>query len=311
MLTFRSLLLLALLAVTAAIGAGFLGALHPAFDTLSHFRLHLSVLLLGLAFLWSFRCSRMPSIGFALAGFAALVTCGPGLPLAGGGVRSGAPVYSLLSMNLYFLNSDPAAVVTMIRERRPDIAVLSEVSRPWLPHLAEVADILPNRYHCPEHRQAGGTMILTRFPIDSNATWCSFYAAFGTAPLTIDGARVEIGSVHLRWPWPASGPAQVTSLEPKLATLGPDALVAGDFNAVTWSHTLRRFARHGGLTVQGGIGPTWLHDALPSGLIAWIGFPIDNVMSKGRVRIVSARTLPPAGSDHLPVLVEFQLAGAG
>ncbi|TIO37592.1 MAG: AP endonuclease, partial [Mesorhizobium sp.] len=35
---------LAMTALTAALLAGFLGALHPALDSFSHFRIHLSVL---------------------------------------------------------------------------------------------------------------------------------------------------------------------------------------------------------------------------------------------------------------------------
>jgi endonuclease/exonuclease/phosphatase (EEP) superfamily protein YafD len=118
---------------------------------------------------------------------------------------------------------------------------------------------------------------------------------------------VVVGNVHLRWPWPASGPRQVAAMAGSLAALGDSALVAGDFNSATWSHTLSQFARHGGFDIQGGIGPTWLHHRLPDLLRRHFGFPIDNVLSKGKVNIVSSQRFEDAGSDHLPILTVFEI----
>ena len=49
---------------------------------------------------------------------------------------------------------------------------------------------------------------------------------------------------------------------------------------------------------------TWLHRALPRWLL-FAGLPIDQVFAKGDIRVHSIRNLEPAGSDHLPILVEF------
>ncbi len=148
-------------------------------------------------------------------------------------------------------------------------------------------------------------MIFSKFAFVPGSEFCGTYAALALNDVVIDGRTVTIGSAHLRWPWPASGPRLVTALTPRLRTLGADALIAGDFNAVTWSALLSRFAREGGLTIVDGIGPSWLHRWFPEGMIAIAGLPIDQALMKGDVRVVSARTLPPVGSDHLPVLVEF------
>ena len=37
------------------------------------------------------------------------------------------------------------------------------------------------------------------------------------------------------------------------------------------------------------------------------GLPIDNILASDAVRVLDVRTLPPTGSDHLPVLVRFAI----
>ena len=123
----------------------------------------------------------------------------------------------------------------------------------------------------------------------------------------IAGETVEIGSVHLRWPWPASGPKQITALKPFLETIGETAIMAGDFNSVPWSYSLGRFASYAVMRISAIPGGTWLFKPLPTEWAHWFGLPIDNVLSKDRVRIVDIQTRREVGSDHLPVLVRFTL----
>ena len=58
------------------------------------------------------------------------------------------------------------------------------------------------------------------------------------------------------------------------------------------------------LTVPGG---TWLHHSLDAKYVRWFGLPIDNVMARD-ADVSKIETLPPFGSDHLAVRVEFGLA---
>lgn len=68
----QALALIAMTGITAIIIAGFFGAVHPAFDTLSNFRLHLAVLLIALAAIWALRFNRPVAAAFTLAGLAAI-----------------------------------------------------------------------------------------------------------------------------------------------------------------------------------------------------------------------------------------------
>jgi endonuclease/exonuclease/phosphatase (EEP) superfamily protein YafD len=304
---FRPLLLLAMLGLSAAIAFGFLGALHPAFDTFAHFRLHFAVGLIGLAAIWTIKCSRVPALIFAAIGFAAIVTCAPGL--RGVATRdtpiTGETIRRLLHVNVRYDNPEPERVFAMLAQVDADIVSANEMSRFWQLELQKRLVAYPHVYHCPEWSVIGGVMIFSKFPISPGSEFCGDYASLALVEMTIDGRSVTIGSAHLRWPWPASGPRQVDALAPRLGQLGQDALIAGDFNAATWSFLFGKFARLGGLRMVDGIGPTWLHRWFPEAAIRLVGFPIDNVLASGDIGIVSARTLDPVGSDHLPVLVEF------
>ncbi|MFZ1812869.1 MAG: endonuclease/exonuclease/phosphatase family protein [Rhizobiaceae bacterium] len=307
---FRFLLLLCLLAVSALILAGFGGALHPALDTISNFRLHLSVLLAGLALLWTFRCSRIPAIGFAIIALIGLVGSRTGLPQTqfANQTNAGQKVYKAFVMNLLWNNSEQEAVLSLIARHKPDLLLLTEVSRGWRANLEKLEPEYPYRFNCAEWRTIGGSVIFSRHPVTAEK-FCGPYASLGLATITLDGVAVDTGVVHLRWPWPASGPRQISEITPVLQELGDHALVAGDFNSATWTHSVDRFARAGNLSVARGIGATWSPTIGPGTMrFRWpvrLGLPIDNVMSKGNVGIVSARSLEFAGSDHLPILVEF------
>ena len=86
------------------------------------------------------------------------------------------------------------------------------------------------------------------------------------------------------------------------------AIVAGDFNAVAWSHTTHRFQRIGNLLdprVGRGVYPTF--PALPW-LLRW---PIDHVFHTTEFRLAGLEIGPDFGSDHLPVIATLCLAREG
>ncbi len=299
----RLLLLLAIAGTSVGILAGFLGFLHPALDTAAHFRLHLAAGLGVLALAAIGMRARKAGAAAMLLALAATASCWQAFPGFSAPAAAQGKLHSLLFFNMRFDNPEPGNVIDMIRRTDADLVLLTEYSRMWEPRLVALHSAYPHRYHCAEWRDVGGTMIFSRFAFEPG--YCHAYAALGLVQVDIDGAPVTIGAVHMRWPWPASGPRQLRELRPVLEGMGPDALVAGDFNATVWSDSVARFARHGELEIVPGIGPTWMISQVPASLTRFTGLPIDNVLAKGAVTIVSAKTLPPQGSDHLPILVTF------
>ncbi len=292
------------------VGLGYLNWLHPAFDTVAHFRLHLAagLILLGLLLLFSGeRLSAVISLLVGAIGFWGAIS---GTPFSAQYTASipDKPLYSMIHFNLYWRNEHKQDFLTRVRENDPQFLSFSETSHFWMPKLKALEKQWPHVAHCPEYGSHGGVMLFSKFPMDRSNDFCGLYGTFmKTAVVFPNNTVIELGSVHPRWPWPASGPRLYKSFVPALEKLGEDALITGDFNATTWSWALQRFAQKGNLSIVPGIGSTWLFRDLPTPLIRVFGLPIDNVMHKGRIRVLSVETLETSGSDHLPLLIQFQI----
>lgn len=306
----RLAVLAALCALGAAIGFGYMGRLHLAFDAFSHLRLHLAALLLLIAPILLWLRLRVQAI-FAVLLAAAVIA--QTLYLDGGPKFANAdgagPIYRLLHMNLRFDNQTPEAALSLIGETRPDIVTLAEVSAMWQARLSALEAAYPYRLICSQPSPIGGTAILSRRPFaDGFEPICGDRGSFGHARIDLGGRKVEIAALHMGWPWPFEQPWQLPRLMPLLQQVGDTAIVVGDLNAVPWSAAARQVAQASGAEIQYGIGPTWLDRRLPDSWRGLIGLPIDNLMLKGGVMAASLRTLDNPGSDHLGLLLEFSVA---
>lgn len=293
--------------------AGFFGTLHPALDSFAHFRVHLAVLmaLASLPLLFGrFWKEGAMALAFALA---ALATTSVSMPVFGlGPVHAGLepkdeeqPVYRLLQLNLRYDNPEPNKVLSLIGRLRPDVVTLDEVSGMWAEKLALLSSAYPYRIICPFPNQVFGVAILSARPFsEGREAKCYERGSLAVAPLDLGGRSVEVAALHLGWPWPFEQPWQIRQLAEPLSSLAETALLAGDFNATPWSATVARVGKMGGLTLVPSVGPTWQWHGFPD-FLRFAGLPIDQVLRKGDVLVNSARALGEAGSDHLPVLVEF------
>lgn len=315
MIDIRRLLppLLAILAtlISVPLVAGYWGSVHPAFDSMAHFRLHLALLLalvsLPLVF---FKGWRQIGATGAVLGLAAIsATLAPGMrtgPASAEAAAAPAAHYRLLQMNLRYDNATPKAVFSVIGETRPDVVTLNEVSRMWVEQLKFLEATYPYRIICPPPARIGGVAILSRRPfLHPSAATCHDRGSMAVAAINFGGSAVDIAALHLGWPWPFEQHHQLGRVVPTVERLGDTAILAGDLNATPWSTTARRLAAAGELTTLEGIGPTWFLPVLPDSVRRIAGLPIDNIFTKGRVVPLSVKRLGEAGSDHLPVLFEF------
>jgi endonuclease/exonuclease/phosphatase (EEP) superfamily protein YafD len=297
------------------LGFGFLGHLHPALDSFSHFRLHLAALLILVGTLAG--VLRMLALGIVTVatGMAAIwITLG-GLGPAGPASVQADPVpqdieqatYRLLHLNLRYDNATPERVLSMIGRVRPDILTLTEVSEMWEERLSHIAHAYPHRIVCPPPSRIGGVAILSRRPFADTEPQCHERGALAVADIDIGGRRLDVAALHLGWPWPFDQPYRAPRVASHLSALAETAIVAGDFNAAPWSWTVRRIAAEARLRMAGHVGPTWLLLGMPDPLRRHAGLPIDHVLVKGGVVTHSIRRLEDVGSDHLPVLHEFSL----
>lgn len=310
--------LAAALALSVPLVAGFFNALHPAFDSFAHFRVHLAVMM-ALAALpllaGRFWKVGLMTLAFALAATATVSSsmrlAGLGFVHAGPAAKDGEhPVYRLLQINLRFDNPEPNKVLSLIGRIRPDVVTFDEVSDMWKEKLALLSSAYPHQVFCPYPNSVFGVAILSARPFAEGAeAECYERGSLAIAPLDFGGRAVDVAAIHLGWPWPFEQPRQIPALSGPLSMLGQTALLAGDFNAAPWSRTVQRVGAMGKLTLVPSVGPTWQWYRLPDFLRS-AGLPIDQVLYKGDVTVLSIRTLQEVGSDHLPVLVEFSLKTA-
>lgn len=290
---------------------GFFGAVHPAFDSVSHFRIHLAAALATVgALLLLFSGWRVNgAVALALSLGATVATLGlpfDGLRAQASAGQADMPRYRLMHLNLRFDNARPEAVLSLIGEVRPDVITLTEVSSMWREKLALLKSAYPHRIICPQPSYIGSAAILSRRPF-AGAARCEDRGSLAMATVDFGGEAVEVGALHLGWPWPFEQPRQLRKLEPTFAGIGNRAILAGDFNATPWSRTVRGVADAGGLKLARRVGPTWLDRRLPNWLRPYAGLPIDHIMVKGGVIADAPQRLRWVGSDHLPVLMEFSL----
>lgn len=219
----------------------------------------------------------------------------------------GAPTVRLLVLNLWRRNDDVAAVVELIREERPDVVALIELTPTWERALGPALAQYPVRAAETDEGAAGigvyGSGVLSdprlvrlftdgrasvevglALPGGRTATLLVVHPTTGLLPGKLGTARSSLEAVGA---WAAER--------------GRKVAVCGDLNAAPWMRSLRRTLDRGGL-----------HAALPGGLLdgSWpalprpLRVPLDGCLVGAGVR-ARAELGSGVGSDHLPVLVEL------
>lgn len=284
----RSVGILALLALFA----GYLGQLHPLFDSVSVMRLHVLIslcvvtILLLLAQKWR---SGLVFAGLVTAGVIAMI---PYILMddTKGGLK-------LLQSNLLFRN-DASALVSYVQDAQPDILTLQEVTDQSLANLDRIRADYPHQVYCT-FASVGGVAILTKFPPLEAGSGCrEGDGLVWTRVMTPNGA-VTIASIHLFWPYPHHQAEQIERLLPYLEGMPRPVLIGGDFNNVAWSHNIHRIERATGTRAISGIRLSF--DVYKG----WGRFPIDHVLvpdGKG-----SARLGANLGSDHKSIIAALDL----
>ncbi len=270
---------------------GYLGVLHPFFDSVGVMRLHV-LISLTLAFVY-FLVRRQ----FKASLFSLIVVLG-GLSTIWPLILIGGPNgnVSLYQANILFRN-DATETIAYISQIQPDIVTLQEVTSRALPNLMNLPEY-PTKIHC-DFSGVGGVMVLSRFPPVEEQSGCEAGSGMVWARLQTPDGPVTVVSLHLYWPWPHSQATQLDQLEPRLASLPAPVIVAGDFNNVPWSHAIFRVTKATDTKIIPGIR---LSLDIYKG---WGRFPIDHVLIPTDQGY--AETTPRNGSDHRGILAHFML----
>ncbi len=273
----------------AALFGGFAGVLHPAGDTLAVLRLHAAAALAVTGLLLGLSGARRGWVAVALAAVAAA----PFAPLQLARAAAPQSALTLYQKNLSFRLADPAPVIADIRAAVPDVVTLQEVTKRNRAVLAGLADVLPTQHVCPFAR-VGAVAVAARWPARPGRTICA--EGQGLAAVQVDSPHgpLWLVSLHLHWPWPYRQPEQLAHVLPILEGLEGPVLIGGDFNAMPWSHAVRRIGAATGAARVGRAANSFPRYS------PWVPLPIDQVLAPGGAGATELR--PLLGSDHRGVL---------
>lgn len=278
-----------------ALAGGYLGALHPVGDGLAVFRVPLAVAF-ALVVIWTGwpRRVRWPLAALALA---ALVPHATDDLLDS--PPSGPADLTLYQQNLLFSRKETQAWLDVLDDLSPDVLTLQEINH-QNEHLLETlrAAGWANILLCLSEASLREA-VLSRLPVVDGSERCSKRHGISAFQVVTDAGPVWVASVHLSWPWPYPQWQQVPKLVPFLESLEGPVVLAGDFNSVAWSRSVRQLAR---ASRAQRLGPYHHTFDLP-----YLGLPIgiDHVLAtggQGRVTVMER-----LGSDHNGLYAEILL----
>lgn len=216
--------------------------------------------------------------------------------------------FSAMSINVKVENEQYAALTDQLRRYDPDLLFLMETDQLWIERLEPVL----SRYsHVRRHPQpeAFGLVFATRLPVLKSSVVENTHRDTPTVYATVkpEGSPpIEFIGLHPKPPLPGWNTEMrdrnIISAGIQTPDRLPDAIVMGDFNDVPWSRTTTKFREMGEWRdprIGRGTYPTFPTDML------LLGWPLDQLMLKGRLELTSFEVLPDNGSDHRAMLANF------
>lgn len=308
------ILLITAVLVSVPLVLGFLGSAHPALDSFAHFRPHLAVLmgLLALPLLFTkMRREGAMILLFAILAFSTTVGAARNLLDGSSKALANMPTsgarYSLVQINLRYNNPEPKRVLQMVAQEKPDVIAYQEAGSDWAMWIDILKGTYPYHFECRIDSNMG-VGILSRRPFsEGSEQTCLGDNRFAMTSIDFSGTHVNVASYHAALPWPFKQSAVLNVLAPELQNFTGPSIIAGDFNATPWSNAVHRIEKASGTKAVTGIGGTWMPQSLPVKLAPYIGLPIDQVLASHEIEAPVVKTGEEAGSDHLPVRLEFSV----
>ncbi|MEN5276147.1 endonuclease/exonuclease/phosphatase family protein [Brucella sp. TWI432] len=308
-------LLITAVLVSVPLVLGFLGAAHPMFDSLAHFRPHLAILMglfaLPLLFTTMRREGAMILL-FAILAFSTTVSAARNLLEGSSAAQATTPAsaarYSLVQINLRYNNPEPKRVLQMIAQEKPDVITYQEAGSDWAMWIDILKGTYPYHFECHIDGGKMGVGILSRRPFsEGSKQHCLGDNRLAMTAIDFSGTSVNVAAYHAALPWPFNQAMTIDALAPELQKFNGPSIIAGDFNATPWSNAVHRIEKASATRALTGIGGTWMPQSLSVVLAPYIGLPIDQVLVSDEIQEPVAISRDNVGSDHLPVRLDFSV----
>lgn len=286
----------------------FLSPVMAVADSVGHFRIHLIILLVVLVLLTGLLGHKRLSMAGVTVAVLGLASISPYLFTNQAHAEGNAyQQFKLMQLNLLFMNRRLNTVARLARARDVDVITLQEVNIRTARLLKLLKKDYPYQVWC-SFQKVGGVAVLSRLPLVKGLSK-GCMSNRGTAWLRIKLGKqaVTITSIHLHWPYPFSQYEQVSNLEKQFSNALQPMIVAGDFNAVPWSHAVDRLANASQTRVTLGLRFSFYLNM--RGIILPVGLPIDHILVPNNFLVKSIELGPKAGSDHYSVFASIAVHG--
>jgi endonuclease/exonuclease/phosphatase (EEP) superfamily protein YafD len=292
---------LAALPLVGALLISLFSAWFPLADSLSHFRAHLLAAFILIAVGFVFLNSRKLVIAMAVSAIVAALTIYPAWPFLSPYAQLSHPL-KLIQFNTLFSNPTPDRSLAWIKVEQPDFVMLQEVSSKTLAIYDGLTETMPYGVFC-KFAPVGGVAVRSKFPLVNQG--CVEKQGLVWMRADVNGTQMSFASVHLHWPWPFKQAKQLEWMQESLNAIPRPVVLTGDFNAAAWSEAVSKVAAASDTRVVPGLWFTLRMGPRPIGPIAFM--PIDHVMMPDGFVVGDIAVGPALGSDHLPVVVMFQV----
>ncbi|MEL6980940.1 MAG: endonuclease/exonuclease/phosphatase family protein [Actinomycetota bacterium] len=221
-----------------------------------------------------------------------------------------ASAITVYTANVLFDVGQPSDIASSILANDADIILLQEVRSGFVADLEADPrlDIYPHRVG---GSNASGKVIWSRWPITDSTVDGFVVSQLLTATIDSPQGSIEVTNVHTLAPVSAGNVAPWQAQFGQLGQLDTSSaqILAGDFNATEDHRPFRDLLGQGWTDAHEpkgcGFDATW-----PTGNASPLPVPIyrlDHVLVTDHFEILDLRFADPAGSDHIPVVVELQL----
>lgn len=217
---------------------------------------------------------------------------------------------SLLSINVLQKNKEHARLIKVIKEVDPDILLTMETNKAWENALSEIEPNFKYAYKIPKENRYGMHLFtkLTVLNCTEHYLISEEHPSIEVRLFDKDKNEFIFWAIHPPPPSPTEKPtskqkdAELMKVGKLIRKNNMPTIIAGDFNNVSWSKSSKQFAKLSNLKdarIKRGIYGTF------PAQYSILRFPVDLVFHSESIIVQSLKTLPPCGSDHLPVLSRF------
>jgi endonuclease/exonuclease/phosphatase (EEP) superfamily protein YafD len=267
---------------------GYFGRWWFVFESMNSLRTHyILVLVLSLFVFAAFRKERLvfASIVFLILNLVAVFNPDR--------IRTGRDNgFRVLSVNLFWKNGRLPDVVKLIRAVDPDVLIVSELTGENLRGLEPIESAMPHKVIFPREDGFGLGLYSKGSPKES-------YVQTTPEAIPCISAVISEYTIYAAHPLHPTRPAYFRDREKffDLLEKADNMIVAGDFNTVPWSHTMKRLKKRLSLVDV----KTGFKSLVPTHLLY---VPVDGALISNNLRLNKFEIIGIPGSDHKGILIE-------